>query len=183
MSSYINSVKAELKNPITAVLVAIFTIARVIYGIAWVEAGLHKLAWFSDGKLNSAGLIGKMVNNLVGPEVHGFDPLHINNLFAWIAKHVFLGMPGLTDGLVVIFEIAVGVFMILGLKVFWTALVALFMNTQFITAGSANNFGYIWTNIAMLQFSKYAELIGVEGYLKARKGNKLIQTGNQKQVA
>jgi thiosulfate dehydrogenase (quinone) large subunit len=172
--SYIEKVKSELKDWKAAALVIVFTVARIIYGWGWVEAGLHKLAWFSDGKLNSAGLIQKMVNNLVGPEVHGFDPLHINNLFAAIAKSVFLGMPGVTDGLVVIFEIGIGIFMILGIQLFWTALVALFMNIQFITSGSANNFGYIWTNIAVMQFAKYAELIGVSGYLKSRKSDKLL---------
>lgn len=177
MNSYIESVKAEFKSGKTALLVILFTLVRVIYGYGWFTAGLHKLAWLSDGKLNSAGLIGKMINNVAGPEVTKFDPLYINKFFGWVADTIFLGMPGVTDTLVVIFEIGVGLFMILGFKVFWTALLALFMNTQFFAAGSFNNFGYVWTNIALMQFAKYAEVLGVDGFLKARKGKSL--TGAQ----
>jgi|SRR5680860_55508 len=173
MTAYIDKVKEEFKDWKVATLVIIFTVARLIYGWAWFEAGLHKLAWFSDGKLNATGLIGKMITNLTGPKVTHFDPLYINKAFAWIAQNVFQGMPGVTDVLVVIFEIAVGVLMILGFRIFWVALVAMFMNLQFIAAGSANNFGYIWTNLAFLKFAKHAELLGLSGFLKFRKGNNL----------
>ncbi len=182
MTQYFDAVKAQLKDWKVAILVIVFTVARIIYGWAWVEAGLHKLAWFSDGKLNSAGLIKGLVTNLVGPKVTHFDPLGINQAFAWIANNVFLSMPTLTDALVVILEILVGVVMILGLRVFWAALIAIFMNVQFIAAGSFNNFGYIWTNLAMLKFAKYAELIGVDGFLRFRNGDKsMLMTGDKKQ--
>lgn len=78
-------------------------------------------------------------------------------------------MPGVTDFLVVTFEILVGVFMILGFRIFWGALIAMFMNLQFIAGASFNNFGYIWTNLAMLKFAQYAELIGLDGLLRYRK--------------
>lgn len=174
MNSYFDSVKAEMKNGKAAILVIIFTIIRLIYGYGWVTSGLHKLTWFSDGNLNSAGLITKFIANIAGPEVTRFDPLYINKAFAWIADTIFLGMPGLTDAIVVIFEIAIGLSMILGFRIFWFALIAMFMNTQFMASGSFNNFGYIWTNLAMLKFSKYAELIGVDGFLRARKGKRLL---------
>ncbi len=91
-------------------------------------------------------------------------------------------MPGFTDALVVILEILVGVVMILGFRVFWAALIAFFMNIQFIASGSFNNFGYIWTNLAMLKFAPYAELLGVDGYLRSRKGKNVLQTENKKQA-
>lgn len=166
MNDYINSVKTQLQDWKIAALVLILTVARVVYGWAWLKSGWGKLAWLSDGKLNSTGKIETMVTNIAGPEVTRFDPLSINKGFAWIADTIFLGTPAFTDFLVVTFEIMVGLFMIFGFKIFFTALIALFMNTQFIAGGSFNNFGYIWTNIVMMSFAKYAELIGVEGYLR-----------------
>ncbi|HVJ50077.1 DoxX family protein [Desulfitobacterium sp.] len=172
MSDYISEVKAQLKNWKVALLVIVFTVARIIYGYNWIKAGVHKLAWLTDGKLNSKGLISGMVGNLAGA---ANDPLGINNFYGWVANNLFVNMmPGLTDIMVVIFEIGIGVVAILGFKVFWGALVAIFMNLQFMAAGSFNNFGYIWTDLALLKFAKYAELIGLSGYLNFKKNKKLV---------
>ncbi|MFZ5945604.1 MAG: DoxX family protein [Bacillota bacterium] len=166
MNSYVNAVKEQLKDWRIAALVIVFTVARVIYGWSWLKSGWGKLAWLSDGKLNSAGKIQAMITNIAGPEVTRFDPLMINKIFASIAQNIFLGMPGLTDALVVVFEIGVGLSMIFGFGLFWSALVAMFMNTQFMAGASFNNFGYIWTNVAIMNFAKHAELLGLSGYLK-----------------
>jgi len=185
MNSYVNEVKNQLKDWKTAILVFIFTVARVVYGWAWLSSGWGKLAWLSDGKLNSAGKIQAMITNIAGPEVTRFDPLMINKAFAWVAQNIFLGMPGLTDALVVIFEIGVGLAMILGFKVFWAALLALFMNTQFIAGASFNNFGYIWTNVVVMNFAIHAEMIGLSGYLKFKGINivNYIQPINNRDIA
>lgn len=179
MSSYINEVKNQLKDWKVASLVVIFTVARVIYGWAWLSAGLGKLGWLNGGTAKSAGLIKGMINNLAGPEVTRFDPLMINKGFAWISQNIFLGMPALTDALVVIFEIGVGIGIILGFRVFLMALVAMFMNVQFMAAGSFNNFGYIWANLAFMNLSKYAELLGLSGYLNF-KGVKILSGSGTK---
>lgn len=179
MSSYFEAVKTYFKDRKTAFLVIIFTVARLIYGWAWVESASHKLAWFSDGKLNSAGKIGSLITNIAGPNVSSFDPLYINKGFSWIAQHIFLGMPGVTDTLVVIFETLVGLSMLLGFRISWFALIAMFMNVQFIAAGSFNNFGYIWTNLAFLKFAQHAELLGVSGFLKYKQNKKLIREGKR----
>ncbi len=183
MNAYFEAVKAEFKDWKTAVLVIVFTVARVIYGWAWFEAGIGKLGWFSDGKLNSAAKIGTLITNIAGEKVTKFDPLYINKAWAWVSENVFLGMPGLTDALVVIFEILIGIFMILGLRIFWSAFSAMFMNVQFLAGGSFNNFGYIWTNLAMFKFAKYAELLGVDGFLRFKKSKKLLQTGDMRRAA
>ncbi|MCB8815221.1 DoxX family protein [Desulfosporosinus shakirovi] len=174
MSSYFEAVKTQLKDRKVAFLVIIFTVARLIYGWAWVESASHKLVWFSDGKLNSAGKIESLVTNIAGPKVSSFDPLYINKGFSWVAQNIFLGMPGVTDTLVVIFEILVGLSMLLGFRIFWFALIAMFMNVQFLAGGSFNNFGYIWTNLGFLKFAQYAELLGVSGFLKYKKNKKLL---------
>ncbi|ATW23622.1 DoxX family membrane protein [Candidatus Formimonas warabiya] len=169
MAAYVQAVKTELKDWKVSVLVLILTVGRIIYGWSWLKSGWGKLAWFSDGTLNSAEKIHTLVNNIAGPDVTRFDPFSINQGFAWIAQHVFLGMPALTDVLVVVFEIGVGLCLILGVRVFWAALIGTFMNMQFIAGGSFNNFGYIWTNLALMKFAKYAEMIGLEGLLRFKK--------------
>lgn len=174
MANYFSAVAEELKDWKKAVLAIVLTVVRLYYGWAWFVDGIDKLSWFTNGKLNSAGLIGGLVNNLVGPKVMRFDPLHLNNLYAWVAQNIFLGMPRVTDYLVVIFEMLIGLLLLLGFRVFWSALIAIFLNIQYITAGSFNNFGYIWTDLVFLKFSKYAELIGIDGYLRFKKGKKLL---------
>lgn len=172
MTSYFSAVKAQMKDWKTALLVIVFTVARLIYGYAWFTAGIGKATtWFSDGKLNANGLIKGMVGNLASA-AHP-DPLGITHWYGWVANNLFVNMmPGLTDVMVVVFEIGIGLVTILGFKVFWGALIAIFMNLQFMASGSFNNFGYIWTDLGLLKFAKYAELLGVSGYLKFRKEQK-----------
>ncbi|KJR47683.1 hypothetical protein UF75_1961 [Desulfosporosinus sp. I2] len=175
MTTYFDTVKEQFKDRKVAFLVIVFTVARLIYGLAWVESASHKIVWFSDGKLNSAAKIGSLITNIAGPKVTSFDPLYINKAFAWVAQNIFLGMPGVTDTLVVVFEFLVGISMILGFRIFWFALVAMFMNVQFLAGGSFNNFGYIWTNLAFLKFAQYAELLGVDGFLKYKNNKDLLR--------
>jgi thiosulfate dehydrogenase (quinone) large subunit len=174
--SYIEKLKDEFRNPITALLVLAFTVARVIYGWAWVQSGLGKLAWISNNKPDAAGKIATMIKNIAGPEVTRFDPLYINKLWGWFAQNVVLSLPELTDTLVVLIEIGAGILIILGLRVFWAALIMTFMNLQFFAGGSFNNFGYIWTNLLLMGFNKHAELIGLDGLLRSRRHNRLIPT-------
>lgn len=182
MSSYTDWVKEQFKDTKTAILAVVFTVARIIYGYAWVKAGLEKAesGWFTIGKPHAYGLIANMANNMLPPKAHGFDPLYINKLWAWVATNIFNQMPPVTDFLVVICEIAVGVGMIIGFRLFWVALLGLFLNVQFIAAGSANNFGYIWTNVIIMNVSKYAELIGVSGFLSYKKGNSVVSNGSKR---
>lgn len=172
--SYSEKVKDELRNPITAILVLIFTVVRVIYGWGWVHSGWGKLAWITNNKPDAAGKIGTMIKNIAGPEVTRFDPLYINKIWGWIAQNVFLSLPQLTDTLVVVFEIGAGLLILLGFRVFWAALIMTFMNLQFFAGGSFNNFGYIWTNLLLMGFNKHAELIGLDGLLRSRKNDGLI---------
>jgi thiosulfate dehydrogenase [quinone] large subunit len=172
--AYSEKVKEELRNPITTILVLVFTIARVLYGWAWVQSGWGKLAWITNNKPDAAGKIGTMIKNIAGPEVTRFDPLYINKLWGWIAQNVILGLPQLTDTLVVLFEIGAGILIILGFRVFWAALLMTFMNLQFFAGGSFNNFGYIVTNLLLMGFNRHAELIGLDGFFRSRKHDRLI---------
>ncbi|MGG5252199.1 DoxX family membrane protein [Neobacillus sp. SM06] len=174
MQTYSDALSKVFKDWKSAIVVGVFTIARVIYGWAWFEAGWEKLAWLSDGKLNAQGKIQGLVA-AIGPNAQRFDPLGINKTFAWIADNIFLNMPAFTDFLVVAFELLIGLVIIFGFKVFWGALVAMFLNLQFIAAGSFNNFGYIWTNLALMKWAKYFEAVGIDGYLRVKKGKNLLK--------
>lgn len=174
MKAYLEAVKDVLNDWKKASLVIILTVARVIYGLAWLKAGIGKIGWLNDGKINSLGIVEKAITNLAGPEVTSFDPLLINKLYGWVASNVFVALPAVTDILVVVFEISVGLFLIIGFKVFLSALLATFMNLQFMAAGIVNSFGYVWANLIFMKFAKYTEVLGLDGFLRVRKGKDLI---------
>lgn len=170
---YLAAVGAELrKNRWNAVVVVVFTIARLLFGWDWLKAGLEKLSWLGDGKFNSGKLIQGMVANF--QHSHGPDPLHLNNVLVFFANHVFLNLGALVDFFVVVFEILIGVFAILGFGFIWTIVVALFLNLQYAAAGAANNFGYLVTDIVWIRFPNYASLIGVDGYIRYLRGQNLL---------
>lgn len=174
--SYWNAVGAELKKSWwNGAVVVVFTVCRILFGWAWFTAGWEKATsegWLSDGKFDAGGLITKMIGNI--QHSHGSDPLHLNGLLVWFAKHIFLNMGGFTDFLVITFEMLIGLLVIFGFGILWAMLAALFLNLQFITSGSANNFGYIVTDIVFLSFPKYAGLIGIDGYIRYKKGKALL---------
>ena len=171
MRAYMSAVSAMLKNWRQSLPVLVLTVVRVYYGYRWMSSGLAKLAWFTDGTRNSVGLIGRMVQNLAGPEVIRFDPLYINKLWGWVADTVFVGAaPALTDALVVIMEIAIGAAMVVGVGVLWAAIAGTFLTLQFFAAGSFISFGYIGTNLIYWQFHRLSGAIGVDGFLRARRG-------------
>lgn len=183
MKSYFAALGKVFGSWWKAIIVAAFTVLRLLVGWSWISAGWGKLGWLSGVHAaagqplpvsNSAGLIQVMIDHLAGPKVTHFDPLHLNNLFAWLAQNVFLGMPRFTDYLVVLFELGIGLLLVLGLRVFWVALAAVFLNLQFFAAGSFNNFGYVWSDLALLKWSKAFDVIGIDGILRARKGKELF---------
>ncbi len=175
---YINAVGAELKKSWwNALVVVVFTIARLFYGWDWFKAGWDKMTtehWLTDGKFNSGGLIKGMVAAI--QHSHGMDPLHLDNLLVWFSNHIFLNMGGLVDFLVVFLELFIGIFVFFGFGFVWSIVVAIFLNLQYAAAGAANNFGYLVTDIVWVKWPTYASLIGVDGYIRYRKGKKLLNT-------
>lgn len=169
--NYLDTVKNKLSN-LSLFTVIILTISRIYYGYSWLMGGIHKLGWLTDGELNSKGYIGNMVTNLATD--HG-DPFYIGRVMSKVADTVFVNMmPGLTDALVVIFELLIGLALILGFKLFWTILLATFLNLQFFAAGSTNNFGYVITNLIIWKWINYFDLFGIDGFLRYKKGKDLL---------
>lgn len=173
---YFNAVGETLKKSWwNAIVVTVFTVCRLIFGWDWFTGGWEKLTaqgWLSDGKFDAGGKIQAMVQGI--QHSHGPDPLHLNGILVWFANHLFLHMGGFMDFLVVFFEIFIGIFVFFGLGFVWSIVAALFLNLQFITAGSANNFGYIVTDVVWIRFPKYASVIGIDGYIRYKKGKSLI---------
>lgn len=173
---YFEAIGAEFKKSWwNTVLVIIFTIARIFYGWDWFKAGLEKITqehWLSDGKFDSGGLIQGMVAGI--QHSHGMDPLHLDNLLVWFSNHIFLHLGGFLDFVVIVLEMLIGIFVFFGIGIVWTMVVALFLNLQYATAGAANNFGYLTTDIVWLRFPKCAGLIGVDGYVRHKMGKNLL---------
>lgn len=165
MSGYFNYLKLKLTSW-RILVIPLLTLARLYYGYRWLSSGIRKIAWLSDGKLNSAGYISGMIENM---RTDRGDPFYLGRIFAEIADNVFLNLPELTDFLVVFFEIVIGIMIIIGFKLFWTMLLALFLNLQFFAAGSTNNFGYVITNLVIIKWAESFELIGLGGFLKSKK--------------
>lgn len=182
MSGYVSAVAGEFKKSgWNAFIVVVFTIARVIFGWSWFKAGWDKLTtehWLSDGKFNSGGLIHGMVSSI--QHSHGMDPLHLDNVLVWVSNHIFLQMGGFLDFLVVFLEMFIGLFVFFGFGFIVAMVAALFLNLLYATAGAANNYGYLVTDIVWLTLPKYASLIGVDGFLRYRKGKMLLDHGGIK---
>ncbi len=170
MSNYIDALKKINSRKLVFVIIA--TLARLYYGYSWVMGGIGKLSWLTDGKLNSQGYISNMVTNLATD--HG-DPFKLGRLMSKIADTFFVNlMPAFTDIMVVLFELGIGIMLIIGFKLFWTILAAIFLNLQFFAAGSTNNFGYMVINLIIWQWVKYFDTIGIDGYLRSKKDGPLI---------
>ncbi len=171
MKDYLGALKSKLSNTSLG-LVIILTLGRIYFGYEWFMSGWHKLAWITDGELNSQGYISKMVTNLATD--YG-DPFNIGRIMSKVADAIFVNMlPGVTDFFVVILELAIGIMLIIGFKLFWTILVAMFLNLQFFAAGSTNNFGYVIVNLVIWKWTKYFDLIGLDGFLRFKKGKDLL---------
>jgi len=176
--SYFEYVGAEFrKGWWNALVIVVFTIARLIFGWSWFKAGWGKLtgseggASWIGGKFEAEGMMKGMVSNL--QHSHGSDPIHLNNLLIWFTNNIFLHMGGLVDFLVVAFEILVGIFVFFGFAIVWAMIAALFLTLQYAAGGAANSFGYNVVEIVWFRFPRNVGLIGVDGYLRYRKENKL----------
>lgn len=176
MNGYFGAIGAEFrKSGWNAFIVVVFTIARLIVGWDWFKAGWDKLTtenWLGDGKFNAGGLLKGMVSSI--QHSHGMDPLHLDNVLMWVTNHIFLNLGGFLDFLVVAFEILIGLFVFFGFGFIASMVAALFLNILYATAGAANNAGYLVTDVIYLYMPTYGNLIGVDGYLRFRKGKKLL---------
>jgi len=111
----------------------VWLVVRVLLGIAWVQAGLHKLndpAWMETGAALKgfwAGIVNPAQPKTAFPWYGGFIQSMLDSgSYVWFAKLVTFG------------ELLVGIALILGAFVGIAAFFGAFMNWNYIMAGTAS---------------------------------------------
>jgi len=147
----------------------VWAVIRVLLGLAWLDAGLHKVtnpAWMETG----LALKGFWTNAVAIP-AQGRPPVTFDwyrgflqgmldaGSYVWFAKLVALG------------EVLVGVALIVGAFVGIAAFFAAIMNWNFIMAGSASSNGlFLVAAIALVLAWKTAGYIGLDYFLLPKLG-------------
>ncbi len=115
---------------------AIWLVVRVLLGVSWVQAGLHKLqdpAWMQTG----SALMGYWKNQVQIP-AKGSPPIAFDWYRSFIQSLLDAGTYAWFAKLVAIGETVVGVALILGIFTGIAAFFGGFMNWNYIMAGSAS---------------------------------------------
>jgi thiosulfate dehydrogenase [quinone] large subunit len=142
----------------------VWTVVRVLIGLAWFQAALGKLsnpAWMETG----AALKGFWTNAVAIPE-KGSPPIRFDwyrdfiqgmldsGSYVWFAKFIVVG------------ELLVGVALIIGAFVGIAAFFGAFMNWNFIMAGAASTNGLLLVGALFLVMAwKTAGYIGADYFL------------------
>jgi thiosulfate dehydrogenase (quinone) large subunit len=142
----------------------VWTVIRVLLGLAWLEAGLHKITepgWMVTGE----SLLGFWTKAVAIPETgrpaisfdwyRGFlQGLIDNGSYTWFAK------------LIAVSEVLIGVALVVGAFVGIAAFFSALMNWNFIMAGSASTNGLLLIGaIALVLAWKIAGYYGADYYL------------------
>ncbi len=142
----------------------VWTVVRVLLGLAWLDAGLHKITeagWMVTGE----SLLGFWTRAVAIPETGRpaitFDwyrsflqGLIDSGSYTWFAKLIAVG------------EVMIGLGLILGAFVGIAALFAALMNWNFIMAGSASSNGlFLVAAIVLVLAWKNAGYIGADYFL------------------
>ncbi|HLY29270.1 MAG TPA: DoxX family membrane protein [Aggregatilineales bacterium] len=143
-------------------LAPVWGIIRVFLGIAWLQAGLHKLedpAWTVTGEALKGFWVASIPKS--GFVWYGgfLQSLVDSGSYTWFAKLIVAG------------ELLVGIALILGAFVGIAALFGGFMNWNFIMAGSASVNGlYFFAAVLLILAWKTAGHYGLDRYLLPRLG-------------
>ncbi|MDE2030758.1 MAG: DoxX family membrane protein [Patescibacteria group bacterium] len=142
----------------------LWLIARLYVGWEWLQAGLSKFngqGWIGDGAGNAlSGFIKGALSKTVGehPDVSGWYGSFLENV---VLPHASLWSHLVTYG-----EILVGVALILGVFTGIAAFFGLFMNLNFMLAGSLSVNPILFTlSIGLVLAWKIAGEIGIDRYL------------------
>lgn len=140
-------------------------IIRVFVGWQWLEAGWEKLVsqmWL--GK-NAGIIISGFLNGALAKTV-GEHP-DVMSWYAWLVRHVFIPGAPVISYLIVFGEIIVGIALILGLCTKRSARWGMFMNFNYLFAGtvSVNPF-MIVLQLLLVSGHKVAGWIGIDRFIK-----------------
>lgn len=146
-----------------------WTVVRVLLGIAWVQASLHKLSdpgWTETGNALKGFWTAAVAIPESGKAAITYDwyrsflqGLLDSGSYVWFAKLIAFG------------ELFIGIAFIVGAFVGIAAFFAAFMNWNFIMAGSASSNGlYVVAGIALVLAWKTAGYYGLDRFLLPRLG-------------
>jgi uncharacterized membrane protein YphA (DoxX/SURF4 family) len=136
------------------------TIVRVAMGAFFLQEAEHQIA---SGYIGDDGLEEKLRSNL-DKAIPPYD---------WLIEHVFLHINDPLTLLVIAGEIAVGAALVLGLLTRFTAIVAIFMNVNFLFmnglhAGSGGvDAAFVVGEALLLAYAPY-QALSADGWLRKR---------------
>ena len=143
---------------------ALWTVIRVLLGLAWLQPALGKLsnpAWVETGE----ALKGFWMNAVQIP-AQGKPPIALDWYRSFIQSLLDTGAYTWFSKLVVAGELLVGIALIIGAFVGIAAFVGAFMNWNFIMAGAASTNGLLLVAAVLLVLAwKVAGYIGADFFL------------------
>jgi len=153
--------KFLFNNPSSAVL---WLILRIYVGWQWLEAGwtkIHSAVWVGP---NAGGAISGFVNGALA-KTSGSHP-DVQGWYASFLQNIVLPHASLWSNLVSYGEVLVGVALIIGIFTGIAAFFGLFMNLNYLLAGTVSINPILFTlSIGLILAWKVAGYIGVDRYL------------------
>lgn len=142
-------------------------VIRLYVGYEWFMAGWEKLmshAWLGD---NAGNIIRGFLNGALAKT--GGEHPDVMHWYAWLINHVFIPSAPLLSYLVVFGEIIVGIALIIGLCTKKAARVGIFMNLNYLFAGTVSTNPFLLVlQLFLIKGNKIAGWIGVDRFMKKK---------------
>lgn len=144
-----------------------YLVIRLYVGWAWFYAGWEKLtsgAWLGG---NAGNVIKGFLNGAL-LKTGGEHP-DVMRWYAWLINHVFIPSAPLLSYLIVFGEIIVGIALILGLCTKKAARAGIFMNLNYLFAGTVSTNPFLLVlQLFLIKGNKVAGWIGVDRFMKKK---------------
>ena len=142
----------------------IWLIIRIYVGWEWLSAGwekIHSNVWVSS---NAGGALSGFINGALS-KTHGANP-DVQEWYAAFLQHVVLQHTNMWSHVVAYGEFLVGVALILGIFTGIAAFIGLFMNLNYLLAGTVSINPILFTlSIGLIMAWRVAGYFGVDYYL------------------
>jgi len=135
--------------------------------LAWFQAGYEKLmsgAWLGG---NAGNIIKGFLNGALAKT--GGEHPDVMGWYAWLINNVFIPGAPLLSYLVVFGEIIIGITLIIGLYTKKSAKVGIFMNLNYLFAGTVSTNPFLLVlQLLLIKGNKVAGWIGVDRFMKKK---------------
>ena len=142
----------------------IWFIVRVYVGWDWFSAGwekIHSTAWVGS---NAGRALSGFINGALA-KTSGTNP-DVQGWYAYFLQHVVLPHANIWSHVVAYGELLVGIALILGIFTGIAAFFGLFMNLNYLLAGTVSINPILFTfSIGLIMAWRVAGYLGVDGYL------------------